>query len=143
MSTTGTGLWLGLPTTTAATTGFALEEFDWDDPPPEWRYFSTQLTDEELAEAREQHRKFQKYVGTHTDYDTRGRLDLSGVKPSRGWPKLYDEYKARPKPDYSGRSPSGWFTLKQRLPRVQKSGKTRGYLSTPKRPALAIFWFGT
>ena len=83
---------------------FEIEDFDPDDPPAEFRYFLYPLTDEE----REEHRKFQKYVGTHTDYDANGNIDSSGAKcydPEKFYvdrPILVRIYLSRP--------PIAWLT---------------------------------
>ncbi len=50
----------GSPLPAPRRTSSPVEPFDPDDPPAEWRYFLYPLTDEELAEEREWHRKFQK-----------------------------------------------------------------------------------
>jgi hypothetical protein len=89
---------------------FAVEAFDPDDPPAEWRYFLYPLTDEELEDEGEWHRKFQKYVGTHTDYDANGNVDDSGVKWAADASKFYDEHAMRAVPDYTSRPPIAWFT---------------------------------
>lgn len=88
---------------------FEVEAFDWDDPPAERRYLLYSLTEEELAEEREWHHRFQEHVGTHTDYDARGHRDHAAVKPRSEWSKFYDEYEKRSKPDYTMRAPVGWF----------------------------------
>jgi hypothetical protein len=89
---------------------FAVEPFDPDDPPAEWRYFLYPLSDEELEDEREWHREFQKYVGTHTDYDANGNVDDSGVKWGADSWKFYDESAMRAVPDYTSRPPIAWFT---------------------------------
>jgi len=90
---------------------FEIEAFDSDDPPIERHYFLFELTDQELADEKEWHHRFQQHVGTHTDYDTTGRRDLSGLRPVSEWPKFYDEFEKRPRPCYTSRAPVGWFTL--------------------------------
>jgi hypothetical protein len=79
-----------------------------DDPPAEFRYFLYPLTDEELEDEREAHRKFRTYVGTHCDYDANGNIDYSGVEcydPEKFYfdrPILVRIYLSRP--------PIAWFT---------------------------------
>jgi hypothetical protein len=87
---------------------FEIEGFDPDDPPAEFRYFLYPLTDEELEDEREEHRKFQKYVGTHCDYDANG-VDQSGEV---NWAEPEKFYVDRPilVRIYLSRPPIAWFT---------------------------------
>jgi hypothetical protein len=92
---------------------FEVEEFDWDDPPPasERRFRLYALNDEELRDEQEWHRRFQKHVGTHSDYERSGNRGHAAVKPPSEWPKFYDEYERRPPREYASREPIGWFVL--------------------------------
>lgn len=87
---------------------FAVEEFDPDDPPAEWRYFLYPLTDEELEDEREEHRKFRKYVGAHCDYDANGNIDQSG--PECHDPDKFYADRAILVRTYVSRPPIAWFT---------------------------------
>jgi hypothetical protein len=88
---------------------FEIEDFDPDDPPAEFRYFLYPLTDEELEDERKWHRKFQKLVGTHCDYDANG-VDRSGEANGADPEKFYLEAAMGPVGIYTSRPPIAWFT---------------------------------
>lgn len=51
------------------------------------------LSPEELAYEEENHERFRKYVGHHTDYDEEGKRAVGKVHPQSMHKKFYDNYK--------------------------------------------------
>lgn len=68
-----------------------------------------ELTDEQLAEEERWHQLFREKVGTHSDYDETGRVNLGGVLPSETHAEFYDAYLPRQQPDYLQNRIVGWF----------------------------------
>jgi len=89
---------------------FEAEGFDWEDElPHSRRYLLYELTDEELAEERYWHERFRELVGTHTEYDEQGQRLSGEIRPPSS--DFDREYGRRRQPDYTSRTPIGWFAI--------------------------------
>ena len=94
---------------------FQAEPFDWDDPPSVHRLVVYQLSDEELEFERDEHERFRRYVGTHTDYDERGQRRVGEVRPRSEWPRFVGKGR-----DYAGHEIVGWFLFTRRFRSVEQ-----------------------
>jgi len=75
------------------------------------RFWLVVLTSEQLARELARHADFQRYVGTHFDYDEQGRRDLSAQRPQSEWSTFYSKYspEERDPGDLSENEVIGWF----------------------------------
>lgn len=84
------------------------------DPKSTWsrRFWLVQLTPEQLSLELEQHAEFQRYVGTHFDYDNDGRRNIYAQRPISEHSKFFAKYGAldRSPGDLSENEVIGWFT---------------------------------
>lgn len=73
------------------------------------RFAIVRPTPEELAQEKEEHALFEKYVGLHTSYDADGKRPVGAVRPSH----MHDEfYKREHKPrDYTGHEVVAYFEV--------------------------------
>jgi hypothetical protein len=73
------------------------------------RFVILRLSPDQLADENRWHDLFRKHVGGHTDYDSEQKRSHDTIKSKEQWSQFYDEYKARPEPDYSSNLVIGWF----------------------------------
>jgi len=63
----------------------------------------------------EEHRRFQRFVGRHTDYDALGRRKVGDVLPTEAWPRFFDEpgtaSRGGNERAYTARSAIAWFEI--------------------------------
>jgi hypothetical protein len=98
----------------------------WFDTDAEYRpdqgysYLLYDLTPEEWKLEDRRHALFREHVGTHCDYDERGRRDHNGVRPRAEWSKFYDD------PDLGGyRGRNDRFNYSVREPVAKWNGPQR------------------
>jgi len=64
---------------------------------PSHRYYGVYRVDTDtMEEVKRRHALFQKYVGTHTDYDETGQRVLGAVNKREDWKVFYDTAKTWP-----------------------------------------------
>ena len=73
------------------------------------RFLLYELTKEQMDEELYFHDLFQKYVGTHTDYNNDGKRQIGATKPRELWDNYYNEEKNRKKLDVKDNKIIGWF----------------------------------
>jgi hypothetical protein len=89
---------------------FEVESFNIDDPSAMRTYVLYPLSDQEIAAEEALHDLFRKHVGTHTDWELRGKPEAV-VHPRSEWAGFYESAEAKRERDYSTRTAIGRFTL--------------------------------